>query len=504
MALTMVANMVSGLRLSDSILVIAGLASLAPSASAHTWIEQMQVIGTNGSYIGDYGYPRGYVARTDKGYNGDSDKWQLPNPETQVNLTRINDEMLMCHTTQRTANYSSEYPKLQVAPGSYVAMKYLENGHVTQPWLPEGKPDETGTVWVYGTYHPSATEKFTDVLAWTTDGKGGNGKGWMMTAQSFDDGRCYQINNNMLSVDRRINHGDHVKDQPTSQIEQWCETDLKVPTDAKIGSTLTTYWVWSWDTAPFTNGTACGKDEYYTTCSDFDVVDGGDDLAKLASVPLQHTLLQQDPQSTAVSNYQSRTALTPMPVIVPQTACAVADRQITHSSWPASITQQTSMPTTMPTTFVTYPAMRTYNLQDAQKAAAPTLQQSAASSSSTSASAQSSATATPSTSTSSSTPAAIASSGSFSPSSSYSLSGSSSSSSLSSCTALPGSTVTVTSTATTTSIQFSTIIITATPSEATPAASTPAAPTNVVVSKNCTVMELGRRSHPRAVSRLTT
>ena len=43
---------------------------LVAPASAHTWIEQFRVISSNGTYIGDPGYPRGYMARTDPGFNG--------------------------------------------------------------------------------------------------------------------------------------------------------------------------------------------------------------------------------------------------------------------------------------------------------------------------------------------------------------------------------------------------------------------------------------------------
>jgi len=55
-------------------------------------------------------------------------------------------------------------------------------------------------------------------------------------------------------------------------------------------------------THPGTPGALDGKDEYYTTCSDVDVVAG----------PLQgsesNPLPQQDPQTAAVPNYQARTA----------------------------------------------------------------------------------------------------------------------------------------------------------------------------------------------------
>ena len=92
------------------------LGLLSSTVAAHTWIEQMQVIGTNGSYVGDYGYPRGYVSRTDAGFDGFSNKWQLPSPDTDTSRTRITDKMLACHPNQRTPNYSQQYPKLSVAP----------------------------------------------------------------------------------------------------------------------------------------------------------------------------------------------------------------------------------------------------------------------------------------------------------------------------------------------------------------------------------------------------
>jgi hypothetical protein len=322
------------------------LVLLASGASAHSWLEQMQVIGPNGSYIGDGGYSRGFVGRDDPGFDSSfAVQWLLPKQGV-----RIDDTMFACHTSQRTSNYTEKYPSLKVAPGSYVAMKYYENGHVTQPWIPAGKPQDSGTVWVFGTYSPSPTEKIVDVLNWTTDGTGGNGKGWLMTAQSFDDGRCHQLNTMPISIDRQMNFPDRVAGQPNSNVEQLCETDLHIPANAKIGEKLTTYWVWSWDTAAHTEGVPCGKDEYYTTCSDFDVIDGGDSLASIAAMPFVHTAGQQDPQTVAVSDYQSRTALTATPVVITDDSCSItgdAASWYTTSSVPASIT----IPTTMPSSY---------------------------------------------------------------------------------------------------------------------------------------------------------
>lgn len=320
---------------------ICGLA-LSQSVSAHTWVEQMQVIGTNGSYIGDYGYPRGYVARTDPGFTGFSNKWQLPSPDTDTGRTRITDTMLLCHPSQRTATYSSEYPQLSVAPGSYVALKYLENGHVTQPFIPAGKPAGSGTVFIFGTYEPSATETLVDVLSWTKDGKGGNGKGWLMAAQNYDDGRCHQLNQAPISINRQMTNGNHPPGQPTVQLEQVCEADLLIPSDSKIGQTLTTYFVWDWSTGMQTEGAMCGKDEYYTTCSDFKIVDGGDNLSKLVAVPAVHSLVQQDPQTNAVSDYLSRTADSPTPTIITTQDCSFTSA--TSSPIPASLTEHTTLP----------------------------------------------------------------------------------------------------------------------------------------------------------------
>ncbi|GAB7329464.1 hypothetical protein MBLNU13_g01244t1 [Cladosporium sp. NU13] len=317
---------------------ICGLA-LSQSVSAHTWVEQMQVIGTNGSYIGDYGYPRGYVARTDPGFTGFSNKWQLPSPDTDTGRTRITDSMLLCHPSQRTAKYSSQYPQLSVTPGSYVALKYLENGHVTQPFIPAGKPAGSGTVFIFGTYEPSATETLVDVLSWTKDGKGGNGKGWLMAAQNYDDGRCHQLNQAPISINRQMSDGNHPPGQPTVQLEQWCETDLLVPTDARVGATLTTYFVWDWSTGMQTEGAMCGKDEYYTTCSDWLITN-----KEVAAAPAVHSLVQQDPQTKAVSDYLSRTADNPTPTIITTEGCSFTS--VTSSSVPASMTEHTTLPGT--------------------------------------------------------------------------------------------------------------------------------------------------------------
>ena len=61
--------------------------------------------------------------------------------------------------------------------------------------------------------------------------------------------------------------------------------------------------------------TPAGKDEYYTTCADFDVVAGGAGANKIAETPFS-AAAGANPQSVAVKNYQSRTAYVTSPSVV--------------------------------------------------------------------------------------------------------------------------------------------------------------------------------------------
>jgi hypothetical protein len=62
---------------------------------------------------------------------------------------------------------------------------------------------------------------------WTMDGTGGDERGSLLTAQNFDDGRCYQINGGNISVARQEEYPDPTPSQPRSINEQWCESHLK-------------------------------------------------------------------------------------------------------------------------------------------------------------------------------------------------------------------------------------------------------------------------------------
>ena len=267
------------------------------SILAHSWNEQLTVI-VDGKYAGQNGYPRGYISRSDPGFSDSGMTYLLP--PSGSGRTRINNEDLLCAPSQRTAHQTDGYPRLRVSPGSYIAIKYLENGHVTLPENSPGKPPGRGRVHVFGTDNPDPHELLAKVLDWNADGTGGNKRGKLLTTQDFDDKRCYQVNGGSISIQRQKEHPNPVPQDPSSVNEQWCETNVKMPDDLSVGSTYTLYWVWQWPTSPGSPGLPDGKDEYYTTCSDVDVV--SEENPNEPSNPLPG----QDPQTAAVRNYEAR------------------------------------------------------------------------------------------------------------------------------------------------------------------------------------------------------
>lgn len=285
--------------------------AVAPLAMGHTWIEQLRNVDSKGKYVGEYGYPRGMVSKTDQGYNGDSMNWLLPvQPKVFIDATSP-----LCHTSQKKQVQSSDkYPRLKAVPGGFLAMRYMENGHVTDvdPATGLGKPEKGGTVFVYGTTEPKDDEKLTDVLHWTQDGSGGDKRGILLATNDFDDGRCYEVNETPISKERRVSDPNFAMGQATDgpgNYPLFCETNVKVPETAPKGKPYTFYWVWQWNTAPGVDpGLPDGKDQYYTTCIDVDVTSA--DTALTTEAESKYALgPQQDAMAVAVSDFASRTAL---------------------------------------------------------------------------------------------------------------------------------------------------------------------------------------------------
>jgi hypothetical protein len=292
--------------------IVAALA-VAPLAMGHTWIEQLRNVNDQGEYVGEYGYPRGMVSKTDPGFTGFSMNWELPGANAQGNVF-INKTTPLCHTAQRQQKQSQDkYPRLQATPDGFIAMRYMENGHVTLPNNQKGKPKKAGTVFVYGTTTPKEDETLANVLQWTQDGQGGDKAGKLITMNDFDDGRCYEANNTPEMQQRRKANPNYAMGQAIEgapgNYPLFCETNVQLPKDAPMGKPYTFYWVWQWNTAPDVDpGLPAGKDEYYTTCIDVDVASANVAMAteaeqKFALGP------QQDAMSVAVSDWASRTAL---------------------------------------------------------------------------------------------------------------------------------------------------------------------------------------------------
>ncbi|KAK5417750.1 hypothetical protein LTR21_003942 [Exophiala xenobiotica] len=247
-----------------------GLLAAVPLASAHTWIEQMMVISPNGTLAGTPGFARGNFLRSSPGF-GDPTMVNLIPPDGRT-INQILPSDLMCKSTQTSQTQTDGSPRLQAAPGSAVALRYQENGHVTLPDNQPGKPQNRGTVYVYGTTNPSPDDSFLAIhRVWNADGTGGDGRGVLLSTQNFDDGQCYQTNGGTISQQRQKQFGHAFDDLMGNDL--WCQQDIQLPSNVTSGKPYTLYWVWDWPTMPGTAGFPDGKQEIYTTCMDVDIVE---------------------------------------------------------------------------------------------------------------------------------------------------------------------------------------------------------------------------------------
>ncbi|KAI5467310.1 hypothetical protein BGZ63DRAFT_333094, partial [Mariannaea sp. PMI_226] len=236
-------------------LAAGALLALAPTVSAHSWIEYAKKLAKNGTMIGPTGYPRGYISRdsTNPPYSDSIPQNILP---IAGQAAYSGNEIL----NKFKYEPNPSFPMLEAAPGDYVAIMHLENGHTTLPQNQPLKPKNRGTVYFYGTSEPKDEEKLFDVhLLWNKDGTGGDKRGRLLATRNYDDGQCYQNNPGVLSVDRATQYAS----QGAKHDEELaCQSDIKLPEDLKEGSVYTVYWYWDWpdlnaekmDVAATTNG----------------------------------------------------------------------------------------------------------------------------------------------------------------------------------------------------------------------------------------------------------
>ena len=269
------------------------ITALVASVHAHTWIEQLNIIASNGTMIGQPGFPRGNVKRGTPGF-GDPAMVNLipPNPRS---INQILSTDLMCKDTQ-VKQQQGNGDRLKAPAGSNVALRYQENGHVSLPQGQPGKPENRGTVFVYGTTEPREDDKFLSIhRVWNAEGTGGDKRGVLLSTQNYDDGQCYQINGGQISSKRQKTFSHAANSLMGADL--WCQQDIQIPKDAPSGKPYTLYWVWDWPTMPGTAGFPEGKQEFYTTCMDIDVTQATNVQQKAAGA----AFVSQDLGNAAVS-----------------------------------------------------------------------------------------------------------------------------------------------------------------------------------------------------------
>lgn len=247
-------------------LLPAGLAALMLCANqtlAHSWVEKLLLIASNGTFVGTPGYPRGFVPRTSPLFSDFVSENQIP-PDGRVTATEILPTDLMCRPSQSIGNQTAGNPALIAAPGDNIALIYEENGHVTLLDRSPTKPVGSGTVFIYGTKQPSNTDTYLGIhRVWNEAGTGGDKRGKLLATRPFDDGQCYQNNTSPLAESRRAELGTVGNDLP-------CQNDVQLPEDAGTSGTYTLYWLWEWPTLDNVTGTLI-TNQSYTTCMDIDM-----------------------------------------------------------------------------------------------------------------------------------------------------------------------------------------------------------------------------------------
>ena len=211
------------------------LLGLASSAIAHSWIEKALRIDPNTrKFVGKPGYPRGGDVRRlieDNAVNDESAIHRLPAEGIYTGDENINKDGLSVKTLPEET--------LKAAPGDFIAILHMENGHVTTK--EPDRPLNGGNIYLYGTSEPQDAEKLFDVhLAWNTEGTGGNGRGRLLGARNYDDLHCYEAASSELGQSRMHEEGNNGADKVA------CQADIQLPQDLQPGDSYTIYWYWDW------------------------------------------------------------------------------------------------------------------------------------------------------------------------------------------------------------------------------------------------------------------
>ncbi|KAF7547728.1 hypothetical protein G7Z17_g7521 [Cylindrodendrum hubeiense] len=378
---------------SATALVASALVALTPPVSAHSWVEYAKKLAKNGTMVGDIGYARGYVPRnsTDPVYTDSLPQNILP---VSGQAAYSGNEILNKYQLEE----NPEFPMLEAAPGDYVALMHLENGHTTLPENQPNKPRNRGTIYFYGTTEPKDEEKLFDVhLLWNKNGTGGDGRGTLLATRNYDDGQCYQPNPGSISTQRATELSGQGAEHDQ---ELACQSDIKLPDDLKVGDIYTIYWYWDWpdlnadaiDINATTDGkfpwagtfmrgekdpngftmAAIAKNESYSSVIDIKITDAGaDSYSAKGSVALDY-VPDQNIYSVGIkeqmeNNFQvvvdgnggdgDNTATpTATTKVTTPTASAPADGGSSDGVATVTVTQTVRPPASVTTVYVTVPA----------------------------------------------------------------------------------------------------------------------------------------------------
>ncbi|RKF65637.1 hypothetical protein GcC1_118001 [Golovinomyces cichoracearum] len=246
--------------------IIIDISLLTIYTLAHTWVETVNLIAADGS-IKDTGFMRGFGGRI-QGVDPDKTNTYLLPPNGRGSRNEILPTDLMCKDTQVNRVQSEGFPRLSASPNDRISLAYHENGHVTKFALTDGKPSGRGTVFVYGTKSSLPTDTFLEIhRVWNTKGTGGDGRGKLLTTRPFDDGQCFQPNDEKLSKTRAKALG---FSNPADSPEVLCQHVVKLPKDAGHYGIYTLYWVWEWPTLDKSGNIF--KNESYTSCIDIKMI----------------------------------------------------------------------------------------------------------------------------------------------------------------------------------------------------------------------------------------
>lgn len=246
----------------------------------NTQIDSVAVTG--GSIpTGDLGFIRNY-----KGHVDATSNYRIEDPSL---------EMSVCAPFQQEADQEggSEFPRLVASPGDTITATYTENGHISKPEAADAVP---GDIFWFGTTETMSGDSIPtlkEVMEWTADGSGGNGKGFKMSgATDFDDTRCIEDNGTPIALQR----------QPA----QACQSSFRLPQDID-SEHLTVFWVWDFS-AKLGIAAAETHTEWYTSCMDFVMKS---DTAATQNVPTTEAPSSNDSvlQAAPGSNENSRRSL---------------------------------------------------------------------------------------------------------------------------------------------------------------------------------------------------